>query len=900
MKVFVTVFSVLVDVGMAHNNCKDCSPTRKTEWNADPSQLKDCILWANEQSEDFYQHEFLEYKYDPCHDPEEIMHSAGFDAKNCIPLNTPTQNEPLLKDQKCTAGTYKHYHWTIQDYDVINHNAGSSIEFSLIPCHGKPEIFIKPQILYAGIPMCQLFETNSTHQSAQGQKTSTWPFPDRHTGSGEQGPDWELFMLEKKAKAEAQQLKCGQGTADEMCSQIQLPYPGQFFSNQKWGHNGTQVSEDGRPQPQRITIPSISYGGFFVSVYCHVDSEFEIGIKAKKKIDADADRHAYRDDDRLAMKVRRWMYDVDDVKIDNDFATFISWAQTNYSKSACEDCATRVTQLARGYLPSLYCQLLQNADQACVKEAASSTISNGNCDDDIFLTDGRKMEACMAAISQIVYQQIFGLKKFEDGYESGAHHPEASPQKHSSAVPIDSSETSAEEEIVEDPCHKFKDATTCVQACCAWSPVNDGDFADFVRYGPFGVITRSVQENGGICRPATTKQSLCVTKKYQSHMQIDNQACQDDNHRDEGDCEREIQSTMEVSFYTGETGEMDDPTTWPLFQLQYVEMNDCVSQMDKIGQSYCWEAKHDRFITEFGEQILKPAGPGGKSYAKNCGYGSGTKENPKCESDHQSRGKCFWDGTPPCENGNTEKCNPDAETQWSKNAETCIMWTACGVSKNGMPVMIEHKKGKSSTALSADQQPLDLVMREIPAETSTQQKFDVKDSLYLYGHVTDITLKAPQSDDVIREVLRNNDTWFKYKPRRWIRVEVPVYNNVTYFFNVIRKLPSSDEVEVYNGVSAVTTFYHQTQLYSDTTILIIAAVVVAALFALLIPFIFTKRKIKAHLREVYEKHKERGTARAKEPRTDAEKNSEKSSTETVEPIKVIDPATKKSDDVGSI
>merc|ERR1719261_1497710 len=88
----------------------------------------------------------------------------------------------------------------------------------------------------------------------------------------------------------------------------------------------------------------------------------------------------------------------------------------------------------------------------------------------------------------------------------------------------------------------------------------------------------------------------------------------------------------------------------------------------------------------------------------------------------------------------------------------------------------------------------------------------------------------------------------------------------------------------YSGVSAVTTFYHQTQLYSDTTILIIAAVVVAALFALLIPFIFTKRKIKAHLREVYEKHKERGKARAKEPSSDAEK----SSFETAEVVKDVD------------
>ena len=36
---------------------------------------------------------------------------------------------------------------------------------------------------------------------------------------------------------------------------------------------------------------------------------------------------------------------------------------------------------------------------------------------------------------------------------------------------------------------------------------------------------------------------------------------------------------------------------------------------------------------------------------------------------------------------------------------------------------------------------------------------------------------------------------------------------------------------------------------------IIAAVVVLALLALLVPFILTKRKITAHLRDVYESHK---------------------------------------------
>merc|ERR1712139_639095 len=48
-----------------------------------------------------------------------------------------------------------------------------------------------------------------------------------------------------------------------------------------------------------------------------------------------------------------------------------------------------------------------------------------------------------------------------------------------------------------------------------------------------------------------------------------------------------------------------------------------------------------------------------------------------------------------------------------------------------------------------------------------------------------------------------------------------------------------------------------------------AGVVVVALLFLLIPFIFTKRQIKAHLRKVYEKHKARGQGQPKQPEGEA-------------------------------
>merc|ERR1712159_9118 len=352
-------------------------------------------------------------------------------------------------------------------------------------------------------------------------------------------------------------------------------------------------------------------------------------------------------------------------------------------------------------------------------------------------------------------------------------------------------------------------------------------------------------------------------------MSADNQACVSDEDRNNGGCDRRIQSTMEVTFYTGETGgnAQDSPDTWPLFQLNHVEMNDCVSQLDKVGHEYCWKADFDRSISEYTSgPTPKPAGDGGYKWSRTCGLGIGDKT---CDPSYQTVGKCFWDGTP----DHSQPNQTTRETAWSKNGDDCIMWTPCGVAKNGMPVMIEHKKGEKS--------PPALIQREIPAEIKRSgeiQKFDVPGSYYIYGHVNDMTRESleatpqtPEKDRYNRFVLRGDETWLPFPAHTWVRVEVPVLNNVTYFFNVLRKVSHNSTVESYAGVSAITFFYHRTQLYSDTTIIIIAAVVVVALLFLLIPFIYTKRKIKEHLRKVYEKHKERGQGRAKEEEGEAEK-----------------------------
>lgn len=775
MKLLFITACALIDFAFS-KNCEKCSEGRKLN----PKQ--DCITFANDQDADFYQGDFLNYNYGPCNDPEEIIASVNPNI-TCIPL---TGNKPLLKDQECEAGEYKHYHWTIQDYDVINDNDGSSIEFALTPCHGHPEIYIKPQILYAGIPMCQLFETKP---DTEGLKTDTWPFPNNATGTGKQGPDEKLFELETKAK--------GNG----------VNYPGSFFSTQEWGHAGFITSADGRPQPHRIRIPSISYGGWFVSVYCKTKSKFEVGLVAQKKKHADQDRYSSKDEDTLAMKIRRFGYQVDDAKLDTNWVNL---------KALSAD------------------QLLKTAGYDCAKTAAN-------------------YDNCASAY----YKNKFGLSLFTKDDVMGAHHPEVAPKL--LFAPGGNTTTG-------DFCYSFTNKEQCGTQCCKWSDEGDMDIADFLKFGPFRLRDR-IETQRGICRPATTKQSLCVTKKQQTHMKDDNRACTDKDDRSTGGCERGIQATMEVTFYTGETGGGlgDDEDTYPLFQLNYVEMNNCFNQMDKVGHEYCWEASEDRHVEEFDGKTVKKAGKSGFRWSHTCGDGSGEK---KCDPSHQARGQCFWDGTP--DDGKVNQTT--RETQWSQNADRCIMWTPCGVRENGKPVMIEYKGEEKKAGETPE-----LIQRTIPAETVENgevKSFDVKDSIYIYGHVTDITREAIDSTHLERKYSRHvytaeEETWRRYPARTWVRVEIPVYNDVTYFFNVLRKVAANSTVESYTGVSAVTSFYHKTQLYSDTTILIIAGVVVVALLFLLIPFIFTKHKIKEHLRKVYEKHKARGQAQPKHPEGEA-------------------------------
>merc|ERR1712159_417822 len=78
------------------------------------------------------------------------------------------------------------------------------------------------------------------------------------------------------------------------------------------------------------------------------------------------------------------------------------------------------------------------------------------------------------------------------------------------------------------------------------------------------------------------------------------------------------------------------------------------------------------------------------------------------------------------------------------------------------------------------------------------------------------------------------------------------------------KRNASGDLECYDGTIARTKFWRQTTLLPVEMIEIIAVVVVIALLALLVPFVLTKRKITAHLRDVYENHKYKGYLRSVE------------------------------------
>jgi hypothetical protein len=79
--------------------------------------------------------------------------------KEFIVNNCHCLRDQIISNGTLQEGEYKHYHWTLTNYSLINDPKGGKVTFLLVPCRGKAQIFAKPAILGDGKQMNQLFET---------------------------------------------------------------------------------------------------------------------------------------------------------------------------------------------------------------------------------------------------------------------------------------------------------------------------------------------------------------------------------------------------------------------------------------------------------------------------------------------------------------------------------------------------------------------------------------------------------------------------------------------------------------------------------------------------------------------------------------------------------------------
>jgi len=181
-----------------------------------------------------------------CEDPTNQLEAMGVQ-KECIKLEGSYH---LLEQQIVREGEYKFYHWTLDDFSLVNTDEGGTVTFTMSPCNGVPQVFVKPALLYQGNAMEQLFETVP---GSNGSRTQTWPFPDNNTGRVAQGPD--AFL-------------------------VNGDYPGDVFEEIIWGFNGTSLGQGGRPDEHAITI-DIQNAGYFISVYGVTNSTFTMQVEAR-------------------------------------------------------------------------------------------------------------------------------------------------------------------------------------------------------------------------------------------------------------------------------------------------------------------------------------------------------------------------------------------------------------------------------------------------------------------------------------------------------------------------------------------------------------------------------------------------------------------------------------------
>lgn len=183
-------------------------------------------------------------------------------------------------------------------------------------------------------------------------------------------------------------------------------------------------------------------------------------------------------------------------------------------------------------------------------------------------------------------------------------------------------------------------------------------------------------------------------------------------------------------------------------------------------------------------------------------YGEAPANVEGCDTTTQRRGRCGSDV-------------PDQE---------CIMETACGIRRNGcfMP------------AVDGDASTLD--------------------------HCTD-----EESLENLNLAMEYDDSVEATEPKAiWVHVDVPVKNNLTYYFNVIHRqaVPATAVCEdctmwetSYAGTTAVAEYNRPLQMHSDDTILQLFGFIGIATIVLLIPFFALKFFIKSRLLKVFESSK---------------------------------------------
>eukprot|EP00591_Stephanopyxis_turris_P010522 CAMPEP_0195527804 /NCGR_PEP_ID=MMETSP0794_2-20130614/29733_1 /TAXON_ID=515487 /ORGANISM="Stephanopyxis turris, Strain CCMP 815" /LENGTH=700 /DNA_ID=CAMNT_0040658805 /DNA_START=128 /DNA_END=2230 /DNA_ORIENTATION=+ len=605
--------------------------------------------------------DYVQFRYGACQDQLNIVP----DHLECRPFETDNFTYP---HETLKAGEYKHYHWTLTTYALINDAAGASITFEVVPEYGYPQMYTKAQILYGGMPMCQMFKTEP---GGFGIHSPTWPFPDNSTGAEAQGPEIEIAELE----------------ASNTPSGSEYVYPGSVFSEVTWGFNASGYDSDKRPKVHTVTIPHVSYGGYFVSVYAGdgVDAAYSIRVNAVRTIDMEEEEDDYAE------------------------------AET---------------------------------------------------------------PAGVAAVS---------------------------------------------EWWLDDVCSSFGNEDDCTDHCCSWEEEEPEEES---RRRLTEVDTPAFQRKRGL----STGWPKCVQAPIDT-------ICVSQKDSDDGS-NTSPEPTVLVSYQTGA-----DPTD--LYQLYYVEMNDCASQMDKNGQKYCWQmgwyTDGDRLKDYFGKEgeWIEP------EWDETCG---GDKivvdgvETPYCDPTKSDAGFCNFDGT-------GSKDGTPAETMWT-HAYDCIVWTPKGLARHGLPVGYTKYQDEEGTWQELD---------------TTTFNGDIE-TLYPSGFNSSLRIKAIVTDyDRDFRGLANYDGWLTLPTNTWITCEIGIYNNVSYFFNVLKQ-KRDGTLDCYKGTSARTKFWRQTTLIPVEMIEIIAVIVIVLLLALLVPFILTKRKITAHLRDVYESHKYKGYLKGVEER----------------------------------